>query len=167
MSGLSFDTKFSLAYISGRVTFDYHGFEWEIFDDGKRNIVLKSEYWDKGMPISYLFNRVTNDCSELHLQDCFRDFHRVDLIEFDIPYRVLSTLNMDFKYKLFLYSLVRHPRVELKNDLRYIKSEEGEIYDELEKYIRLYEDSPLLYEQEQQRIDKLRQKRLKKIKSKN
>lgn len=163
---MSFDTRFCLTYIQNQNSFQYYGFDWLIKSDENNNIVLESEYWDKGIPYSFLFKPMNDAATVLQLHDCFKAFRKLEMIEDDLPYRILSTLCMDFKYKLFLYSLVRLPRINLNKELRRLRSREDEIYDELERYIRLYEDSPLFYEQEQQRIEKLKQKRLKKGKQK-
>ena len=156
---MSFDTKCCVALISKQDTFMYWGFEWLIqYNEETKEIKLTSEYWDKGFPHSFLFQPTNETGSCVALRDCFRDFRKLELIEGDLPYKILSTLSMDFKYKLFVYALVKLPRIVLNKELRRLRNREDEIYENLEKAIILYEGSPLLFQEEQERNERFKEK---------
>lgn len=156
MDELSFDIRFCVAYINECETFTYRGFDWTINAKRGKNITVESEYWDKGIPHSYLFKPENDTGSRLKLNDNYKQFRTLELIEGDTPYRILSTLHINYKYKWLLYALVRLPRAWINRELATIKSEGDKIYDELKEYIELYEGSPLLYELEEQRQEKIK-----------
>jgi len=161
---MSFDTRFCLALLRHEDTFEYRGFDWVVEETEKHNYVLRSEYYDKGFPLSVLFMPLNEECSIMKLIDGFSDFRNISMITEDVPYRILSTLCMDYRYKLFLYALVKLPRNIQIKQIRRLRAQEDGLYDELAKYIELYEGSPLLYEEEEQRVKQIKFKRNKKIK---
>lgn len=159
---MSFDTRFCLARLQNKSTFEYWGFEWQITEDSEHNIIASSEYFDKAC-LTVLFKPVGNAGNVLQLIDGYKDFRDRSMIENDLPYRILSTLCMEHTYKLLLYTLVKLPRHLQSKQIKQIRNGEDETYDRLKACIELYEGSPLLYEKEEERVKQIKFKRNKKL----